>query len=69
MPSQVHHLRGNTSHNFLHLQLFLSIYKFPQTISYPLLFNIGCHVLHQVVIGINTTHPQAMYLLEDRPLV
>ena len=28
----------------------------------------GHRILHRVVIGIDTTHPQAMYLLEDNSL-
>ena len=38
------------------------------TISYQLLCITGHRVLHQVVIGIDTIHPQAMYLLVDNSL-
>ena len=62
------HLTGNTSRNYQGFQQFLSIYKFPLTISYQLLCIAGHRVLHWVVIGINTTHLQAVPLPEDRPL-
>ena len=62
-------LTGNTSCDCLHLLQPLLICKFPLSIFYPLLSAIGHHVLHQVVIGINTIHPLVIYLLEDRPLI
>ena len=46
-------------------QRFPLIYKFPLTISYQLLCIAGHRVLHQVVIGIDTTHLQEVPLLED----
>ena len=67
MPSQAH-LTGNASHDYQGFPRFLSIYKFPLTISYPLLCVIGHHVLHWVVIDIDTTHPQAVPLHEDNSL-
>ena len=63
------HLRGNTSHDCQCFPQFLSIYKFPLTTPYPLLCIIGHRVLHHVAIGNDKTHPQAIYLLEDRPLI
>ena len=62
------HLRGNTSRDYQGFQQFLSIYKFPLTISYQLLCVTGHHVLHRVVIDIDTIHPQAVPLLEDKSL-
>ena len=62
------HLTGNTSNDYQGFLQFLSIYKFPLTISYQLLCVTGHCALHRVVIGINTTHPQKVPLLEDRPL-
>ena len=62
------HLRGNTSCDYQVISLPLSIYKFPLTISYQLPCVAGHRVLHWVVIGINTTHPQEVPLLEDNSL-
>ena len=67
MPSQVH-LIGNTSHNYQSLQQFLSICKFSLTIFYLLLCIIDHRVPYQVLIGTDTTHPQAMCLLVDSSL-
>ena len=67
MPSQAH-LTGNTSHDYQGFPRPLSISKFPWTISYQLLFDVGHHVLRWVVIGINTIHPQEVLLLEDNSL-
>ena len=61
-------LTGNTSRDYQGFQQFLSIYKFPLTISYQLLFDVGHRVLYRVVIGIDTTHPQEVPLLEDNSL-
>ena len=63
------HLTDNTSCDYQGFQQFLSIYKFPLTISYQLLCTAGHRVLHRVVIGINMIHPQAVSLLEDNFLV
>ena len=62
------HLTGNRSHDYQGFQRFLSIYKFPLTISYQLLYAAGHRVLHRVVIGIDTTHPQEVPLLVDNSL-
>ena len=62
------HLTGNTSHDYQSLQQFLSICKWPLTIPYQLLCAVGHHVPHWVVIGNDTIHPQAMYLLQDNSL-
>ena len=62
------HLTDNTSLDYQGFQRFLSIYKFPLTISYQLLFTTGHHVLHWVVIGINTIHLLEVPLLEDNSL-
>ena len=62
MLSQVH-LRGNTSPDYQSLPQFLSICTFSLTIFYQLLCAVGRRVLHWVVIGTDTIHPQAMYLL------
>ena len=68
MPSQVH-LTGNTSHDYLHLQQFLSIYRFLLTTPYQLLCVVDHRVFHRVAIGNNTTHPWVIYLLEDNSLI
>ena len=62
------HLRGNTSPDYQVIPLPISIYKFPLTISYQLLCVAGHHVLHRVLIDIDTTHPQAVPLLVDNSL-
>ena len=62
------HLTDNTSCDYQGFQQFLSIYKFPLTISYHLLCVAGHRVLHQVVIGIDIIHPQVVSLLEDNSL-
>ena len=62
------HPLGNTSHDYQGFPQFVSICKFPLTIFYQLLCVTGHCVLYRVVIGIDTTHPQAMYLLEDKSL-
>ena len=62
------HLTGNTSRDYQGFQRFISIYNQPLTISYQLLCVAGHHVLHRVVIGINTIHPQEVPLLEDNSL-
>ena len=67
IPSQIHPL-GNTSHDYQGFPRFLSIYKFPLTTPYQLLCVTDCHVLHRVVLGINTIHPQAVRLLVDNSL-
>ena len=63
------HLAGNTSHDYQSFPQFLSICRFPLTISYQLLFTVGHRVLHQVVICNDTIHLRAMHLLVDRPLI
>ena len=63
------HPSGNTSHDCLRLQRFLSICKFSWTTPYPLLYVSDHRVLHRVVIGTDTIHPQVIYLLQDRPLI
>ena len=63
------HLTGSTSHDCQCFPPSLSICRFLLTISYLLLCVMGHRVLHQVAIGIDTTHPQVVPLLEDRPLV
>ena len=68
MTSQAH-LRGNTSHDCQGFPQFLSIGRFSLTTPYQLLCISDHHVLCQVVIGIDTIHLQAMYLLVDRPLI
>ena len=61
-------LTGNKSHDYQGFQRFLSIYKFPLTISYQLFVNVGHHVLHQVVTDINIIHLQEVPLLVDNSL-
>ena len=63
------HLLNSASSDYTVIPLPLSICKFPKTIFYWLLCAVGHCVLHQVVIGIDTIHPQVVPLLEDRPLV
>ena len=65
--SQVH-LIDNKSHDYHSFQRFLSIYKFPLTISYQLLCVAGHHVLHRVVIGIDIIHLQEVPLQVDNSL-
>ena len=67
MPSQAH-LLGNTSPDYQYLPQFLSVCKSFKTIFYPLPCVSDHHVFHWAVIGIDTTHPQAVYLLEDSSL-
>ena len=62
------HLTDNTSLDYQGFPRFLSIYKFLLTISYQLLCVAVHRVLHRVVIGIDTTHPQEVLLLEDNSL-
>ena len=66
--SQVH-VRGNTLHDYQGLERFLSICKFSLTTPYQLLCVFDHHVLHQVAIGTDTTHPQVIYLLQDSSLI
>ena len=61
-------LTDNTSCDYQGFQRFLSIYKFPLTISYQLLCATGHRVLHRVVIGIDIIHPQAVPLQVDNSL-
>ena len=61
-------LTGNTSHDYQGFPRFLSIHRFLLTIFYQLLCITGHHVLHRVVIRINTIHPQVVPLLEDNYL-
>ena len=63
------HLRGNTSRDYPGLQRFLSICKFSLTTPYQLLCISDHCVLHRVVIGTDTTHPQVIYLLQDSSLI
>ena len=54
--------------------IFWSFFRWRQALThlstpYLLLCIFDHHVLHWVVIGIDTIHPQAVPLLEDRPLV
>ena len=62
------HLSDSTSCDYQSLQQPLSICKFSWTTPYWLLFDIGHHVLHWVVIDTYTIHPLVIYLLQDRPL-
>ena len=62
------HLTDNTSRDYQGFQQFLSICKFPFTISYQLLCAAGHRVLHQVVIGIDIIHLQEVPLQVDSSL-
>ena len=63
------HLIGNTSHDYQSLQQFLLICKWPLTTPYQLLCIVGHRALHWVVIGIDTIHPQVIYLLVGNSLI